>query len=166
MEALQRPRLTANSCEQLVGLTHAPETQATLGKQLLVTNQTFPVSHPQWWAVLDIFAGEPGLPLFTPVIAPPSTRPRLRISAQPRSARPGTRTRFSFQVSVGRGARERMIANARIAFAGVTLSTNNRGTASAVVRLTGSGPTMARATARGLRDGSTFVMRTPTAGLG
>ena len=43
-----------------------PATVVFVGDRLLVTNQSFPVSHPAHWAVFDIFVGEPGLPLYRP----------------------------------------------------------------------------------------------------
>lgn len=43
-----------------------PASVAFLGRRILVTNQSFPAGNPDHWAVLDIFAGEPGLPLFRP----------------------------------------------------------------------------------------------------
>jgi sugar lactone lactonase YvrE len=42
-----------------------PASMAFLGRRLLVTNQS-PSGNPSSWAVLDVFAGEPGLPLFYP----------------------------------------------------------------------------------------------------
>jgi SMP-30/Gluconolactonase/LRE-like region len=46
-----------------------PASVAFLGRSALVTNQSFPVGNPDHWAVFDVFAGEPGLPLFRPRIA-------------------------------------------------------------------------------------------------
>jgi sugar lactone lactonase YvrE len=43
-----------------------PASVAFLARRVLVTNQTFPVANPSHWAVLDVFAGERGLPLFRP----------------------------------------------------------------------------------------------------
>jgi sugar lactone lactonase YvrE len=46
-----------------------PASAAFLGRRLLVTNQTSPVAgggNPEHWAVLDLFAGERGLPLYRP----------------------------------------------------------------------------------------------------
>jgi sugar lactone lactonase YvrE len=46
-----------------------PASVAFLGRRLLVTNQTDPLAgpgNPEHWAVLDVFAGERGLPLYRP----------------------------------------------------------------------------------------------------
>ncbi len=46
-----------------------PASAAFLGRRLLITNQTSPVAgsgNPDHWAVLDLFAGERGLPLYRP----------------------------------------------------------------------------------------------------
>ena len=46
-----------------------PASAAFLGRRLLVTNQTSPVAgsgNPKHWAVLDVFAGERGLPRYLP----------------------------------------------------------------------------------------------------
>jgi hypothetical protein len=45
-----------------------PASVAFLGRSALVTNQSFPAGNPDHWAVFDVFAGEPGLPLFRPMI--------------------------------------------------------------------------------------------------
>jgi hypothetical protein len=46
-----------------------PASVAFLGRRLLVTNQTDPLAgpgNPEHWALLDVFAGERGLPLYRP----------------------------------------------------------------------------------------------------
>jgi sugar lactone lactonase YvrE len=43
-----------------------PASAAFLGRRLMVTNQSNFAGNPQSWAVLDVFAGERGLPLFRP----------------------------------------------------------------------------------------------------
>jgi hypothetical protein len=42
-----------------------PASAAFVGRRLLVTNQSLG-GNPSSWAVLDVFAGERGLPLFYP----------------------------------------------------------------------------------------------------
>ena len=53
-----------------------PASVAFAGESVLVTNQSFPAGNPDHWAVFDVFAAEPGLPLFRPRIAPARPRPR------------------------------------------------------------------------------------------
>jgi sugar lactone lactonase YvrE len=43
-----------------------PASAAFLGRRLLVTNQSTFAGNPESWAVLDVFAGERGLPLYRP----------------------------------------------------------------------------------------------------
>lgn len=43
-----------------------PASVAFLGRRVLVTNQSFPAGNPSSWAVLDVYAGERGLPLYRP----------------------------------------------------------------------------------------------------
>jgi sugar lactone lactonase YvrE len=43
-----------------------PASIAFAGRRLLVTNQSFARGDPSSWAVLDVYAGERGLPLFYP----------------------------------------------------------------------------------------------------
>ncbi|MEK6276617.1 MAG: hypothetical protein AABM29_01195 [Actinomycetota bacterium] len=44
----------------------APGSVAFLGRRILVTNHSANVGNPSSWAVLDLYAGEKGLPLFRP----------------------------------------------------------------------------------------------------
>jgi hypothetical protein len=46
----------------------APADVAFSEKRLLVTNSSFFAANPASWAVFDIYAGEPGLPLIRPRI--------------------------------------------------------------------------------------------------
>lgn len=49
-----------------------PGSLAFLGERVLVTNHSFFTGTEANWAVMDIFAGEPGLPLFHPRVAAPA----------------------------------------------------------------------------------------------
>ena len=48
----------------------APGSVAFFGRRLLVTNHSAIAGNPRSWAVLDLFAGERGLPLLKPLIRP------------------------------------------------------------------------------------------------
>jgi sugar lactone lactonase YvrE len=48
-----------------------PASAAFLGESVLVTNHALFSRNPDHYAVLDLFAGERGLPLFRPTLAPP-----------------------------------------------------------------------------------------------
>jgi hypothetical protein len=134
-----------------------PASLAFLGRRLLVTNQSPLRSNPASWALFDVWAGEAGVPLFHPVVAPAARRPRIKLSVTPRSVPLGTRRRLTFLATVGRGTRRRAIAGAKIVFAGRTLRTNRKGRATLRVALTGPRVVRALATATGLRAGRTVV---------
>src|SRR5439155_18663826 len=51
-----------------------PASVAFMDRRVLVTNQGFPETDASHWAVLDVFAGEPGLPLYRPFVVPPTPR--------------------------------------------------------------------------------------------
>jgi sugar lactone lactonase YvrE len=104
----------------------APASLAFLGDSVLVTNQSFPAGNPASWAVLDVFAGEAGLPLFRPRMSPPTLPVALRVTARPAGARAGRRTRFVFRVTTAGGTR---VADASVYFAGRRASTNAAGEA-------------------------------------
>jgi DNA-binding beta-propeller fold protein YncE len=81
---------------------NGPASVAFDGRRLLVTNQGFPEGTPDTWAVLDVWAGETGLPLFRPFVRAPRPRkkplPRLRLTVRPKRAVVGRPTRFRFRV--------------------------------------------------------------------
>jgi sugar lactone lactonase YvrE len=51
----------------------APANIAFLGNDALITNHAFVVFAPTHWAILDLYAGEPGLPFFLPSLRHGST---------------------------------------------------------------------------------------------
>jgi sugar lactone lactonase YvrE len=55
-----------------------PASVAFLGQSALVSNQSFPRGDSANWAIFDVFAGEPGLPLARPFVRKPSLSLRLR----------------------------------------------------------------------------------------
>jgi sugar lactone lactonase YvrE len=85
-----------------------PASVAFEGERVLVTNQAFLTGDPTHWAVFDVFAGEPGLPLLRPRVAgtaipgpappPKSARARLRL----RLLIPGGRRRGTRRCVAGR----------------------------------------------------------------
>jgi sugar lactone lactonase YvrE len=128
-----------------------PASLAFQGRRLLVSNQSSVRSNPSSWAVFDVWAGERGIPLFRPVIAPPARRPKIRLTV---TVRAGTSSRFrrvAFVVTVGRGARRRAVRGARITLAGRAVESDRFGRASLRVPVQLLAHARARATARGLR---------------
>lgn len=49
------------------------------GERLLVTNLSYIAADPDHWVVFDVFAGEPGLPLFWPTVTSSIDRPRRKV---------------------------------------------------------------------------------------
>ncbi len=135
----------------------APASVAFLGRRLLVTNQSALRSDPRSWAIFDVWAGERGIPLFRPVVAPEDRRPRMRLSVRPASVTAGASRRFTFRATVGRGARRRGVSGARIAFAGRLLRTDPTGRASVRARLSRRAHQKAWVSRRGLRAAGVSV---------
>jgi sugar lactone lactonase YvrE len=156
-EVARRPRDPAENALLPVPLD-GPASAAFLGDRVLVTNQST-AGVPSSWAVLDVYAGEPGLPLFKP-FAPAGrrrARPRIRLTVRPRRVRAGKRRRFRFRATVRRAGRRRPVRGARIRFAGRRARTNRRGYARIKVRLRRARRYRAVAGKRGLRRGVTRV---------
>lgn len=133
---------------------NGPASVAFDGSRLLVTNQGFPEGTPESWAVLDVFAGETGLPLFRPfVLAPRPGRkplPRLRLTIEPKRAIVGRRTRFRFRVRL----RGKPVKGALIRFTGRRVRTGPKGRASMRFRPDHAGRRHPVATRRGALPGS------------
>jgi SMP-30/Gluconolactonase/LRE-like region len=137
----------------------APASAAFLGDRVLVTNHSAIAGNPRSWAVLDVFAGERGLPLFKPVtgVKRPRLRPRIRLTVRPRRIRAGKLRRYRFRATVRRGGRRRPLRRALIRFARRRVRTNRRGRASLTLRLRRLGRRPASARRRGYRAGRTYV---------
>ncbi len=123
-----------------------PASVAFLGRRLLVTNQSTFARNEASYAVLDVLAGEQGLPLFRPRL--PGVRPRLRVTVRPRRATAGRRTCFRFRVRRSRG---RPIRGSRVRFAGRSRATNRHGRARICVRFDRPGSKRGRVTKPGFR---------------
>ncbi|HKP88763.1 MAG TPA: SMP-30/gluconolactonase/LRE family protein [Thermoleophilaceae bacterium] len=101
-----------------------PASAAFLDRRVLVTNQGFPETDEAHWAVLDVFVGERGAPLFRPFVG--GRRPRLRLTARPKRAVVGERTRFRFRVTL----RGKPVRGAVVRFTGRRAVTGPKGRAS------------------------------------
>jgi sugar lactone lactonase YvrE len=129
-----------------------PASVAFLGRRVLVTNQSTFARNEASYAVLDVFVGERGLPLFRPRLG--SRRPRLRAEVRPRRATAGRRTCFRFRV---RGRRGRPVRGARVHFAGRRRTTNRLGQARVCVRFGNPGLKRGRVTKGGFRPATVRV---------
>jgi sugar lactone lactonase YvrE len=95
-EEVARVPTNALANQQLEVPFDQPASAAFLGERVLVTNHAVFTKNPASFAVLDVFAGEPGLPLFRPRLEPPGSRLRARV--RPKHATAGERTCFRFRV--------------------------------------------------------------------
>ena len=69
-EELARVPATPVENEMLPVPFDTPASVAFSGESVLVTNQSYFAGNPDSWVVYDIFAGEPGLPLYQPLPEP------------------------------------------------------------------------------------------------
>ena len=92
----------------------APASVAFLGDRVLVTNQSYPAGNPDHWAVFDVFAGEPGQPLFRPDLSGRGSAPG---AGQPGASSPrqlGLELRLRLTYRRGRTARGAPCARRRV----------------------------------------------------
>ena len=75
----------------------APASIAFLGQRLLVSNHSAIRGDSSSWAILDVFAGEPGLPLHYPRIFKPKLRLEVRSARRGADSRPRVRVRVTRQ---------------------------------------------------------------------
>lgn len=134
-----------------------PGSLAFLDDRLLVSNHSPIRGDPASWAILDVFAGEPGLPLHYPGIF----RPQLKIKLL--AARSATPTRLRLRVRVTRdlAAIEVPVAGARVRARGERAKTNERGIGRLVVRPGGNRPISVKAKAHGFGDASVKLQGRP-----
>ena len=117
------PDPAANQAEEVP--VDSPGSLAFLGERLLVSNHSAIRGDPESWAILDVFAGEPGLPLHYPRIS----RPELRLVT--RLTRGGRRVRARVTRTIA--SRTVPVRRARVRARGVRARTNKRGRATLVL---------------------------------
>jgi SMP-30/Gluconolactonase/LRE-like region len=101
-----------------------------LDDRLLVSNHSPIRGDPASWAILDVFAGEPGLPLHYPRIF----RPQLKIKLLAARSLTPTRLRLRVRVTRDLAAIEVPVAGAKVRARGERARTNERGIGRLVVR--------------------------------
>lgn len=124
------------------------------GERLIVTNDSYFSGDQSHMVLFDVFASEPGEPVFVPGVTQPSlpvvkSKKRHSLSVRPRSVRSGSRHRFHFRARVADAAGKRPFARGVVAFAGRRVRLDARGVATVRVRL----KTRGRRVARLLRSG-------------
>jgi hypothetical protein len=129
-----------------------PASVAFLGERLLVTNQSPIAGNPDSWAVLDVFAGEPGLPLHHPAIS----KPRLRLTLSRKHVPAGRRVVIRARVTRTVASAVRPVAGATVRVGRRKARTGRTGRAKLRVTLR-RGRHRVRATKRGTRRASVAV---------
>ena len=124
------------------------------GERLIVTNDSYFSGDTTHMVVFDVFASEPGEPVYVPGVTQPSpdvvkSKKRHALSVTPRSVRSGKRRRFRFVARVADAAGKRPFARGVVAFGGKRVRLDARGVGTMRVRLNRRG----RRTARLIRPG-------------
>ena len=105
------------------------------GERMIVTNDAYFSGDPSHFVLFDVFAGEPGAPIFVPHGAgTPATRTTYGVSVRPRSVRAGRRVRLRVHATVRGASGSRALARARVRVARATARTGRRGNAVLSVR--------------------------------
>jgi DNA-binding beta-propeller fold protein YncE len=118
----------ANEAEEVP--LDGPGSLAFLDDRLLVSNHSPIRGDPASWAILDVFAGEPGLPLHYPRIF----RPELKIELLAVRSLAPKRLRLRVRVTRDLAAIEVPVAGAKVRARGERARTNERGVGRLVVR--------------------------------
>ena len=144
-----------------------PSSVQFAGNRLIVTNLSYLAGNASHQVLFDVWAGEPGMPIYHPPapVAPASAagsgaraaRPALQLTIAPHAARAGSRVRFRFRVTAGSGATGLPVAGATIRFAGRSTRTNGDGRATLSLTVHHSGPVRATVTKPGYARGSATV---------
>jgi sugar lactone lactonase YvrE len=146
---------TANS--QMEVPFDSPSSVQFDGDRLIVTNDAFFSGDQSHFVLFDVFAGEPGEPVYVPGVTQPSpgvvaSKKRWSLAVQPRRVRAGVRRRFRFHARVADAAGKRPLARAVVVFARHRVRTDARGVAVIRARLHRPGRHAARLlTAKGKR---------------
>jgi sugar lactone lactonase YvrE len=124
------------------------------GERLIVTNDAFFSGDQTHMVLFDVFAGEPGEPVFVPGVTQPSpevtnAKKRYSLSVRPRAVRPGHSRRFRFRARVADSAGKRPLARGVVIFARHRTRTDARGVAVARAKLLRPGRHVARLLASG-----------------
>jgi hypothetical protein len=108
--------------------------------------------------IFDVFAGEPGAPVFVPGVA----QPRYALTVDPRTVRAGVKRTFGFHAAFGKDA----VAGALVSFAGARARTGPRGNARIAASFGTRGTRRATLTVGGRVVARATVTVTPRSGGG
>jgi sugar lactone lactonase YvrE len=124
------------------------------GERMVVTNDSYFSGDQSHMVIFDVFASEPGEPVFVPGVTQPSpgvvkSKKRYSLSVRPRKVKAGVKRRFRFRARVADAAGKRPLARATVRFAGHRMRTDARGVAVIKARLHRRGSHQARLIAPG-----------------
>jgi sugar lactone lactonase YvrE len=119
------------------------------GERMIVTNDAFFSGDQSHMVLFDVFAAEPGEPVFVPGVTQPSpeigtSKRRYALSVRPRSVRKGVKRRFRFRARIADAAGKRPLARGIVIFARERVRTDARGVAVVRARLRRPGRRVAR----------------------
>ena len=148
------PDPAANQAEEIP--LDGPGSVAFLGERLLVSNHSPIRGDPESWAILDVFAGEAGLPLHYPRIF----QPKLQVSALVGRSRKRVRVRVTRYLA----SREVPVLGARVRARSARARTNARGRATLRLPRRVDPPIVVRARKRGFARAKVVVVSRARAG--
>jgi sugar lactone lactonase YvrE len=135
------------------------------GERMIVTNLSYFQGNSAHQVLFDVWAGEPGAPVYQPPAAvtpgpqsaagrPAASRapPRIRLSAAPHKLRVGHRVRLRVHAWMTRGGRVISLAGVRVRVDGRVLRTGRRGRVRVVLHLRRAGALRVRAGRSGYRS--------------
>jgi sugar lactone lactonase YvrE len=119
------------------------------GNRMIVTNDAFFSGDQSHMVIFDVWAGEPGEPVFAPGVTQPSpgvlkSKKRYSLGVRPRVVRPGEVRRFRFRARVVDKAGRRPLARGVVRFGGHRGRTDARGVTVLRVRVHRRGVHVAR----------------------
>lgn len=125
------------------------------GKRLLVANIAYTTGDQSRHVIFDVWAGEPGVPLFRPAVS--RRAPRIRLRVRPTVVTVERRVRLRFRATRREGGSRRPVQDALIHIRGRRLRTGTHGRANAVFRFPRTGLVHASARKRGFRAGRATI---------
>jgi hypothetical protein len=134
------PNFAANQAEEIP--LDGPGSIVFYGERLLVSNHSPIFGNPASWAILDVFAGEVGLPLNYPRIFTPSLDLQVRLVRKPSADK---RIRLRIHVSRTLAADEVPVEGAKVGARGHRKRTDERGRATLRLKRIGGRALVVRA---------------------
>jgi sugar lactone lactonase YvrE len=110
------------------------------GNRMIVTNDAFFSGDQSHMVIFDVWAGEPGEPVFVPGVTQPSpgvvkSKKHYTLSVRPRSVHAGELRRYRFRAGIADKAGKRPLARGVVKFGGHRVRTDARGVAVVRARL-------------------------------